>query len=162
MFAHRNFIFKRTRQGGTVRCCCEKYLRDDIPCGISFCKECSSFNGQHNSNSTLLSSQTNYTGMICILDYRVVLQQIAFVEAQEVVDFIVPQSVTDYLKVHNINLYRRLVNCLENKQKRFFQFFNEFHAGIPSNKPAFADELTYLSTGLTSRSIICTYYPISN
>ena len=154
MFTHRNFIFKRTRQGGTVRCCREKYLREDIPCGIGFCKECSSFNGQHNSESTLLSSQTYYTGMICILDYRVVLQQIAFVEAQEVVDFVVPQSVTDYLKIHNINLYRRLLNCLEQKEKRFFQFFNEFHVGIPSNKATFTDDLSYLSTGLTFCSVI--------
>ena len=148
MFTHRNYLYKRTRQGGTVRCCRESYLREEIPCGLSFCAECAAFSDS--TSNTLLSTKVNSTGMLCILDYRTILNQLAFVEAPDVVDVIIPQSVVDYIKVHDVNIYRRINECLDNKDKRFFEFFNEFHIKTSCVNSHLTDDSTYLSNGLIS------------
>ena len=148
MFSRRTFGYRRTKQGATVRCCHEKYLREDIPCGINFCLNCSYFSDIPDQSSPLISSKENYSGMICIVDYRVVLEQIAFLESPSVVDFVFPQTIVSFLKNHHTGLYRRLITCFETKSKGFYQFLNEFHVGVQPTPTSTGDSAEYLSGGL--------------
>ena len=147
MFARQDYIFRISRKGGTVRFCREKYLREDIPCGLSFCPEHIDYEDSQHTQPTLLKNDDNFNGILGIIDHRVILEQIAFLESPYVVDLVVPQTVVDYLKLKNPSLYRRLSVCLETPSKQFFQFFNEFHVGISLDKSSYEDESEYISQG---------------
>lgn len=148
MYAQKAFLYQRTRRGGTVKKACEKYLRDDIPCGIHGCSICSEFSESSSSSMPLLSSKEDGTGMLCIVDYRVVLEQLAFIEAPAVVNLVFTQTVVNFIKQQNMNIYRRLEICLDMKEKHFYQFFNEFHAQVSSAKPAFVDGSVFAGSSL--------------
>lgn len=148
MYAQKDYLYRRTRRGGTVKFCREKYLREDIPCGISFCQKCSNSSDLHPRKLPLLKSGKYDRSVICIVDYKVIVEQMAFIESPEVVNMLFPQTVVQYIKKHNVNLYRRLKICLDDSNKQFYQFFNEFHVDVSSNKAAYIDDDSFIRKGL--------------
>uniref|UniRef100_A0A915JGH6 Protein DIS3 homolog n=1 Tax=Romanomermis culicivorax TaxID=13658 RepID=A0A915JGH6_ROMCU len=143
----RNKIFhKKTRRGNIVKIIQEHYLRDDIYCGLSICKFCTTAS----SRQRTLSSGQEITGLIAdrlekpsitnvvrsphvlVVDTNVVLHQMDILEDDFIANHnsgnvIIPQTVVEEVKHRSPPAYKKLRDLLTNAQKGFYCFYNEFH-----------------------------------
>ena len=111
--------FKKIKKGNVVKTIKTKYLRDDIPCGITECKLC-----EGESKSILTLSNT-----ILLLDASIIIEQIDAIENFDILNnCIVPQSEYMFLNEKNFDLVKRLNNIMDNRN--FYLFPNEFHRDI--------------------------------
>ncbi|XP_021907868.1 exosome complex exonuclease RRP44 homolog A [Carica papaya] len=106
---------KKTRGGKIQKQVREVYLRDDIYCGASCCKQCD------NSAARLTSST------ILVVDTNVVLRQIDLLENPAIDDVVVLSIVLEEVKNKNMSVYNRIRALCSNSMRRFYVFANQFH-----------------------------------
>ncbi|GER29303.1 ribonuclease 2 family protein [Striga asiatica] len=116
MLQSKSFV-KKTKQGKVVKVVREHYLRDDIYCGVPFCKVC-------DVAAARLSSTAS---TIIIVDTNVVLHQIDLLENPAMNDVVVLSVVLEEVKNRNLAVYNRLRALCSNQLRRFFVFSNEYH-----------------------------------
>ncbi|GER30065.1 ribonuclease 2 family protein [Striga asiatica] len=116
MLQSKSFV-KKTKQGKVVKVVREHYLRDDIYCGVPFCKVC-------DVGAARLSSTTS---TIIIVDTNVVLHQIDLLENPAMNDVVVLSIVLEEVKNRNLAVYNRLRALCSNPLRSFFVFSNEYH-----------------------------------
>lgn len=106
----------------------EHYLRDDLLCGSSACSIC-----PHKDDEFVLDSKPE---SICalfdyphylVLDTNVILHQIDVLEADALTNVIILQTVLEEVKHQNTAVFRRLLEIIENKKRKFYSFVNEHH-----------------------------------
>ncbi|KAI3838916.1 hypothetical protein MKX03_002692 [Papaver bracteatum] len=118
----RNKSFSRkTKQGKYRKVLREHYLRDDIYCGASICKDKDCKNQEARLNLTTPSST------LLILDTNVVLNQIDLLENPAMDDVVILSVVLNEVKNQNLSVYNRLRALCRNNLRRFFVFLNEHH-----------------------------------
>ncbi|PIN23397.1 Exosomal 3'-5' exoribonuclease complex, subunit Rrp44/Dis3 [Handroanthus impetiginosus] len=108
---------KKTKQGKVVKVVREHYLRDDIYCGVPFCKVCDVTNARLSSTAST----------ILVVDTNVVLHQIDLLENPAIDDVVVLSVVLEEVKNKNLSVYNRIRALCENRLRRFFVFSNENH-----------------------------------
>eukprot|EP00762_Andalucia_godoyi_P005135 ANDGO_03997.mRNA.1 Exosome complex exonuclease RRP44 homolog A len=118
MLKKKTFVTKN-RQGGVSNVVREHYLRDDIPCGYSGCKKCST-----QLVSTTLSDAYPF---IIVADTNVFLHQIDVIEHPHVKNVVLLQTVLDEVKHRNLALYNRIRQMSADPSRHFYVFSNEFH-----------------------------------
>ncbi|PIN02756.1 Exosomal 3'-5' exoribonuclease complex, subunit Rrp44/Dis3 [Handroanthus impetiginosus] len=114
---HGKVFVKKTKQGKVVKVLREHYLRDDIYCGVPFCKLCDVINPRLGSTAST----------ILIVDTNVVLHQIDLLENPAIDDVVVLSVVLEEVKHKNLSVYNRIRALCDNRLRRFFVFSNENH-----------------------------------
>ncbi|KAI3892292.1 hypothetical protein MKX03_030694 [Papaver bracteatum] len=112
---------RKTKQGKYLKVVREHYLRDDIYCGASICKDKDCKNQKARLNLTTPSST------LLILDTNVVLNQIDLLENPAMDDVVILSVVLNEVKNQNLSVYNRLRALCSNNLRRFFVFSNEHH-----------------------------------
>ncbi|CAA0823316.1 ribonuclease II family protein, partial [Striga hermonthica] len=116
MLQSKSFV-KKTKQGKVVKVVREHYLRDDIYCGVPFCKVC----------DVAVARLSSTASTIIIVDTNVVLHQIDLLENSAMNDVVVLSVVLEEVKNRNLAVYNRLRALCSNQLRRFFVFSNEYH-----------------------------------
>lgn len=139
--------YKLTRRGRIIKTVKERYLRDDIACGIPDCALCSRNVEEPMANKSVTASEIVGTttnndqvhlstepqdNTILIIDTNVVLHQIDVLEAANsgMTDVVILQTVLDETKGRNYQIYRRLHALINNSARRFVPFANMNHSEI--------------------------------
>ena len=127
MFRKENTFVKKTRRGAILKVVKEHYIRDDIWCGVTGCRQCK-------GDPVLLPQAAEFNTCVpspylIVVDTNVVLHHPDFLENTAIHDVIVPQSVQEEVKHRNQMAYKRLRQIIDQKdsKKRFFVFLNKHH-----------------------------------
>ena len=127
MFRKENSFVKKTRRGAIVKVVREHYIRDDIWCGVTGCRECK-------GDPVLIPQAAEFNTSVpspylIVLDTNVLLHHPDFLENKAIHDVIVPQSVQEEVKHRNQMAYTRLRQIIDHKaaNKRFYVFLNKHH-----------------------------------
>lgn len=105
----------------------EHYLRDDVWCRASHCRNCAQTD-QNLLDSSPHSSSKLYTFPHYLLpDTNVVLHQIDVLEDPVFTNVILLQTVLQEVQHLNASVYKRIRELISSKQRKFFVFSNEHH-----------------------------------
>ncbi|CAO3652055.1 unnamed protein product [Cunninghamella echinulata] len=126
MLRSKSFV-KKTRKGNVVRVVKEHYLRDDIPCSSQLCEDCTYATGKAVLLDVPQSTTTIKYPHYLIPDTNVFMNQLDFMEHNNIKDVIVLQTVREELKHLSLPIYNRVNSLLADTNKRFYMFANEHH-----------------------------------
>ncbi|KAJ1349420.1 exosome catalytic subunit dis3 [Parelaphostrongylus tenuis] len=107
----------------------ERYLRDDLSCGLHRCGPCSSLANNNlgkgpNGNENLLVPGNH----AIIVDAETLMRFIDIFDSDLFQNIIITQDVWEFVKQKSTQTYKKLVKIvLEDKDPRFFVFMSEFH-----------------------------------
>ncbi|KAF8839454.1 RNB-domain-containing protein [Paxillus ammoniavirescens] len=122
-------FFKKTARGKVIKVLRERYLRDDVYCGIVDCKLCSGAVNAVLPPSGDLTHNQFPNGHYVLPDTNVFLSQMDLIESPSFsVPIILLQTVMDEVRHRSLPLYNRLKALLKADDKKAWVFYNEFRS----------------------------------
>ncbi|KAF8075975.1 hypothetical protein FPV67DRAFT_1469928 [Lyophyllum atratum] len=121
-------FFKKTARGKVIKVLRERYLRDDVGCGISGCNVCP---GSEEILSTAgdKSHRLFPDGHFILPDTNVFLSQMDLVESNLFTPpIILLQTVIEEVRHRSLPLYNRLNALIKMDEKRIWVFYNEYRS----------------------------------
>ncbi|KAL0580474.1 exosome catalytic subunit dis3 [Marasmius crinis-equi] len=122
-------FFKKTARGKVIKVLRERYLRDDVGCGIEGCRECP------NTTEELLplngdqKHQLYPNGHFILPDTNVFLAQMDLIESNMFnPPIILLQTVLEEVRHRSLPLYNRLKALTKADDKRIWVFYNEYRS----------------------------------
>ncbi|GMR47969.1 hypothetical protein PMAYCL1PPCAC_18164 [Pristionchus mayeri] len=120
--------YYKNRGGRVLKTVDERYLRNDISCGSSFCSPCKSL-----ALPRLVSNSGNHThttsSHAVLVDGDVMCRFMDVFDSESISNLVITQSVWDYVKKKSLSAYKKMNSLVyEEKNPRFFIFFNELHS----------------------------------
>ncbi|KAF9219211.1 RNB-domain-containing protein [Gyrodon lividus] len=122
-------FFKKTARGKVIKVLRERYLRDDVYCGIVDCKTCS--DGVHAVLPPFgdLAHKQFPSGHYVLPDTNIFLSQMDLIESASFVSpIILLQTVMEEVRHRSLPLYSRLKALLKADDKKVWVFYNEFRS----------------------------------
>ncbi|KAJ7806157.1 hypothetical protein B0H14DRAFT_2876773 [Mycena olivaceomarginata] len=122
-------FFKKTARGKVIKVLRERYLRDDVGCGIQNCSACDN----STADSLPFSGDTQHKsfpqGHFILPDTNVFLSQMDLMEsALFKPPIILLQTVMEEVRHRSIPLYNRLKALVRMDDKRVWVFYNEYRS----------------------------------
>ncbi|KAF9478006.1 RNB-domain-containing protein [Pholiota conissans] len=119
-------FFKKTARGKVIKVLRERYLRDDVPCGVGSCRECKTdalpFEGD-------MSHPLFASGHFVLPDTNVFLSQMDLIESPLFTPpIILLQTVMEEVRHRSLPLYNRLKALTKMDDKKFWIFYNEYRS----------------------------------
>ncbi|GLB43614.1 putative RNR ribonuclease family protein [Lyophyllum shimeji] len=121
-------FFKKTARGKVIKVLRERYLRDDVGCGISGCNACP-------VTDVVLPAAGDQThrlfpnGHFILPDTNVFLSQMDLVESNLFLPpIILLQTVIEEVRHRSLPLYNRLNALIKAEDKRIWVFYNEYRS----------------------------------
>ncbi|KAG6817260.1 hypothetical protein H0H87_010921 [Tephrocybe sp. NHM501043] len=121
-------FFKKTARGKVIKVLRERYLRDDVVCGVQGCTACDESDvplpktGDH-------SHHLYPSGHFILPDTNVFLSQMDLVESNLFTPpIILLQTVIEEVRHRSLPLYNRLNALLKMEDKRIWVFYNEYRS----------------------------------
>ncbi|KAF8714246.1 hypothetical protein AX14_012862 [Amanita brunnescens Koide BX004] len=131
LITQRKF-FKKTARGKVIKVLRERYLRDDVGCGIRGCGICRGFAGM-NGELAMLPSEGDKThpsfpdGHVLLPDTNIFLSQMDLLESTLFAPpIILLQTVLEEVRHRSLPLYNRLKALTKSDEKRVWVFYNEY------------------------------------
>jgi len=123
---------RKTARGKVLKVLQETYQREDVPCGCVACDACALLS-EPGTPRAVLSEQGIANSYLpekhyVVVDTNVVLHQMDVLESAVFTDVIVLQTVANEVRHRSMPLYNRLRTLLMDPDRRFWLFYNEFHA----------------------------------
>jgi len=122
-------FFKKTARGKVIKVLRERYLRDDVACGIQDCTAC-----PRSSEDVLPASgdprhKLFPNGHYILPDTNVFLAQMDLVESNIFTPpIILLQTVIEEVRHRSLPLYNRLKALIKTEDKRIWVFYNEYRS----------------------------------
>ena len=132
---------RKTARGKVLKVLRETYHRDDIPCGSVACATCDASVYEAECAGTSMpmrhpvldkqGTANNYGGKphYVVIDTNVVLHQMDVLENPAFTNVVVLQTVLDEVRNRSLPLYNRLRALISDPDRKFWQFYNDFHRG---------------------------------
>ncbi|KAF8442330.1 RNB-domain-containing protein [Boletus edulis BED1] len=134
-------FFKKTSKGKVIKVLRERYLRDDIYCGIIACRICA---GAVNPVLPAAGDTTHKqftTGHYVLPDTNIFLSQMDLMESPSFTPpIILLQTVLEEVRHRSLPLYNRLKTLVKADDKKFWVFYNEFRSHV-----SFSSSLSHYS-----------------
>ena len=111
----------------------ERYLRDDVECGVQDCQQCASTSNSTTTPTLPSSGALDHlsfpSGHFILPDTNVFLAQMDLIESTFFnPPVIVLQTVMEEVRHRSLPLYNRLKALLKTDDKRTWVFYNEFRS----------------------------------
>ncbi|PPR00807.1 hypothetical protein CVT26_012448 [Gymnopilus dilepis] len=120
-------FFKKTARGKVIKVLRERYLRDDVSCGIDHCRECTDAHALPVSGALEHPSFPN--GHFILPDTNVFLSQMDLVESPLFnPPIILLQTVLEEVRHRSLPLYNRLKALTKMDEKKIWVFYNEYRS----------------------------------
>ncbi|KAF9243101.1 hypothetical protein BU15DRAFT_86519 [Melanogaster broomeanus] len=122
-------FFKKTARGKVIKVIRERYLRDDVYCGIGDCRACTGAVGTVLPSSGDLSHKHFPNGHYVLPDTNIFLSQMDLIESSFFSPpIILLQTVMEEVRHRSLPLYNRLKALLKMDDKKVWVFYNEFRS----------------------------------
>ncbi|KAI0318354.1 RNB-domain-containing protein [Amylostereum chailletii] len=120
-------FFKKTAKGKVIKVIRERYLRDDVGCGISSCRECKPSHDTSLPENGALLHKLFPDGHFILPDTNVFLAQMDLMESPHfTTPIILLQTVLEEVRHRSLPLYNRLNALVRMEEKKTWVFYNEF------------------------------------
>ncbi|TDL29343.1 RNB-domain-containing protein [Rickenella mellea] len=120
-------FFKKTARGKVLKVIRERYLRDDVSCGIEGCSACPMINGTVLPANGLSGHGLAPSGHFVLPDTNVFLHQMDLIESNLFnPPLILLQTVLEEVRHRSLPLYSRLKALVKAEDKKIHVFYNEF------------------------------------
>ncbi|KAJ3726993.1 RNB-domain-containing protein [Lentinula raphanica] len=122
-------FFKKTARGKVVKVLRERYLRDDVACGIQGCRECTTETPETLPFYGSSEHQLFPNGHYLLIDTNVFLAQMDLLESNSFnPPIILLQTVIEEVRHRSLPLYNRLKALTKAEDKRIWVFYNEYRS----------------------------------
>ncbi|OCH86604.1 RNB-domain-containing protein, partial [Obba rivulosa] len=122
-------FFKKTARGKVIKVLRERYLRDDVTCGIQGCRACSESSNVSLPSSGTLDHELYPNGHYVLPDTNVFLAQMDLMESPLFSPpIILLQTVMEEVRHRSLPLYNRLNALVKADDKRIWVFYNEYRS----------------------------------
>nr|GAT46083.1 predicted protein [Mycena chlorophos] len=122
-------FFKKTARGKVVKVLRERYLRDDVACGIQSCASCDNSTADPLPFAGDTQHKAFPDGHYILPDTNVFLHQMDLMESSLFKPpIILLQTVMDEVRHRSIPLYNRLKALVRMDDKRVWVFYNEYRS----------------------------------
>ncbi|EIM90480.1 RNB-domain-containing protein [Stereum hirsutum FP-91666 SS1] len=122
-------FFKKTARGKVIKVIRERYLRDDVVCGIQGCRECSNPEEGSIPRNGATDHKQFPNGHFILPDTNVFLAQMDLMESTLFTSpIILLQTVLEEVRHRSLPLYNRLKALTKMDEKRTWVFYNEFRS----------------------------------
>ncbi|PPQ74156.1 hypothetical protein CVT24_012874 [Panaeolus cyanescens] len=122
-------FFKKTARGKVIKVLRERYLRDDVSCGIKGCRECSTPDAEALPEQGDLNHPAFPKGHYILPDTNVFLAQMDLVESPLFnPPMILLQTVMEEVRHRSLPLYNRLKALSKMDEKKIWVFYNEYRS----------------------------------
>ncbi|EIN05091.1 RNB-domain-containing protein [Punctularia strigosozonata HHB-11173 SS5] len=126
-------FFKKTARGKVIKVIRERYLRDDVGCGIEDCRECEHAPSGSASNFLPISGDRQHAsfphGHFVLPDTNIFLAQMDLLESTLFSPpVILLQTVLEEVRHRSLPLYNRLKALIKADDKRIWVFYNEYRS----------------------------------
>ncbi|KAJ3529635.1 hypothetical protein NM688_g7830 [Phlebia brevispora] len=124
-------FFKKTARGKVIKVLRERYLRDDVACGIHSCRECASTSSTAPTlpSSGSMEHKLFPNGHFVLPDTNVFLSQMDLIESTSFTPpIILLQTVMEEVRHRSLPLYNRLKLLIKADDKQTWIFYNEFRS----------------------------------
>ncbi|TFY71746.1 hypothetical protein EVG20_g1249 [Dentipellis fragilis] len=122
-------FFKKTARGKVIKVIRERYLRDDVACGIEGCRECALPSGSTLPMNGSLDHASFPNGHFILPDTNVFLGQMDLMESPLLKSpIILLQTVLEEVRHRSLPFYNRLKALVKSDDKRSWVFYNEFRS----------------------------------
>ncbi|KIM82109.1 hypothetical protein PILCRDRAFT_821006 [Piloderma croceum F 1598] len=122
-------FFKKTARGKVIKVLRERYLRDDVGCGIEGCGICPSATEEILPASGDLQHKVFPKGHFILPDTNVFLAQMDLMESNLFTPpIILLQTVIEEVRHRSLPLYNRLKAVVKTEEKRVWVFYNEYRS----------------------------------
>ncbi|KAH9911776.1 RNB-domain-containing protein [Epithele typhae] len=122
-------FFKKTARGKVIKVLRERYLRDDVACGIHSCGICTSDKDVVLPSSGSLGHPSFPDGHFIIPDTNIFLGQMDLMESSSFnPPTILLQTVMEEVRHRSLPLYNRLKALVKADDKKIWVFYNEYRS----------------------------------
>ncbi|EMD35164.1 hypothetical protein CERSUDRAFT_116633 [Gelatoporia subvermispora B] len=122
-------FFKKTARGKVIKVLRERYLRDDVTCGIEGCRVCSESSDATLPSSGSLDHSSYPDGHFVLPDTNVFLAQMDLMESPLFSPpIILLQTVMEEVRHRSLPLYNRLKALVKADDKQIWVFYNEYRS----------------------------------
>ncbi|KAF9266998.1 RNB-domain-containing protein [Marasmius fiardii PR-910] len=122
-------FFKKTARGKVIKVLRERYLRDDVACGIEGCRECPTTSEKILPSNGDQRHQLYPNGHFVLPDTNVFLAQMDLIESNMFnPPVILLQTVLEEVRHRSLPLYNRLKALTKADDKRMWVFYNEYRS----------------------------------
>ncbi|KAH9043000.1 RNB-domain-containing protein [Lactarius hengduanensis] len=122
-------FFKKTARGKVVKVIRERYLRNDVSCGIEKCRECIPSPALHLPFGGAVDHKLFPQGHFVLPDTNVFLAQMDVIESNYFrTPIILLQTVLEEVRHRSLPLFNRLKALMKMDEKRTWIFYNEFRS----------------------------------
>ncbi|KAG9315316.1 hypothetical protein JVU11DRAFT_4455 [Chiua virens] len=123
-------FFKKTTRGKVIKVLRERYLRDDIYCGIIACRICTGVVNPILPSAGDSTHKQFTTGHYVLPDTNIFLAQMDLIESPTFnPPIILLQTVLEEVRHRSLPLYNRLKTLVKADDKKIWVFYNEFRSG---------------------------------
>ncbi|KAI1791379.1 RNB-domain-containing protein [Ganoderma leucocontextum] len=121
-------FFKKTARGKVIKVLRERYLRDDVACGIHSCSLCATQDAVLPSSGSL-DHPSFPTGHFVLPDTNIFLSQMDLMESSKFSPpMILLQTVMEEVRHRSLPLYNRLKALVKADDKNIWVFYNEYRS----------------------------------
>ncbi|KAF9456707.1 RNB-domain-containing protein [Collybia nuda] len=122
-------FFKKTARGKVIKVLRERYLRDDVGCGVQNCSTCPGSSDDVLPAYGDTRHQSYPDGHFILPDTNVFLSQMDLVESNLFTPpIILLQTVIEEVRHRSLPLYNRLKALIKTDGKRIWVFYNEYRS----------------------------------
>ncbi|KAG8212995.1 hypothetical protein J3R82DRAFT_11381 [Butyriboletus roseoflavus] len=122
-------FFKKTSRGKVIKVLRERYLRDDIYCGIIACRICVGAVNPVLPAAGDVTHKQFTTGHYVLPDTNIFLSQMDLMESPSFTPpIILLQTVLEEVRHRSLPLYNRLKALVKADEKKIWVFYNEFRS----------------------------------
>ncbi|TBU24927.1 RNB-domain-containing protein [Dichomitus squalens] len=122
-------FFKKTARGKVVKVLRERYLRDDVACGMHSCTLCASSQDAVLPSSGSLDHPSFPSGHFVLPDTNIFLSQMDLMESPKFnPPTIILQTVMEEVRHRSLPLYNRLKALVKADDKNIWVFYNEYRS----------------------------------
>ncbi|KAI3619840.1 mitotic control protein dis3 [Moniliophthora roreri] len=122
-------FFKKTARGKVIKVLRERYLRDDVACGLAGCRECPSTSEEPLPTNGDQRHQLFPNGHFVLPDTNILLAQMDLIESNLFnPPIILLQTVLEEVRHRSLPLYNRLKALTRADDKRIWVFYNEYRS----------------------------------
>lgn len=122
-------FFKKTARGKVIKVLRERYLRDDIYCGVIGCRLCADAAGTVLPTSGDMTHKDFPSGHFILPDTNIFLTQMDLFESPQFSPpVIILQTVMEEVRHRSLPLYNRLKALIKSDDRNVWVFYNEFRS----------------------------------
>ncbi|RKP01318.1 hypothetical protein CXG81DRAFT_12153 [Caulochytrium protostelioides] len=148
---HNHVFLRKTKKGSVAKIVKEHYLRTDIACGSKACTTCTPCK-RANLAEALPPFPGSQVGEYIVPDTNVLFHHLDVIEHPSISNLVILQTVLEELRHRSFQCFQRVRRLIDDPDRHFYVFSNDFHAETYVPEPAATASTTAVAESPNDRN----------